>query len=169
MAGNVSRRDGSTQIGISDPIWLCIAGTWVLDVAISTLADGAAERICPYTLSSIEIRRPSSERKSRINCFERISFERGHSRLPEPPDKSTRFINLLLQSSSCLPVRTPDVMPQPSKMQILYSTQMYPRIAGPAFRIILISSSISLIALRPICSVRTTPSKSESLIMVSAW
>lgn len=51
-----------------------------------TCAPGSTARICRYIRCTMDSYSPSFFRKNLINCLERMSFERGHRRFPDPPD-----------------------------------------------------------------------------------
>ena len=57
---------------------------------------GTASRIMRTTRCIIDSFEPSGAVSSFRNCFDRTSFDSGHSRLPDPPDNSIIFIFYVL-------------------------------------------------------------------------
>ena len=92
MAGNVSRRSGSVTISVSSPSWFIIISLCEALVAMVMLSVRRASKICRTTLCSIDSIPPPGLLSKGRNCFERALFERGHRRLPDPPESKTIFI-----------------------------------------------------------------------------
>ena len=91
MAGNVSRRQGSTQIEAFSPNWFFMALACDLLVAIVIFASASTVVIWRYTRCTIDSY-SSLFLNSLMNCLLRTSLERGQRRLPEPPESKIIFI-----------------------------------------------------------------------------
>ena len=72
--------------------WFFMALACDLLVAIVTLASGSTVVICLYTLCTIDSYSPFSSLNSLTNCLDLTSFDRGHSRLPLPPESKIMFM-----------------------------------------------------------------------------
>ena len=93
MAGNVSLRSGSVTISASAPNCPVMISCWEALVAMVTESEIPSSLIWRTTRCTMDSVPPSGEFSNLRNCLERVWFDNGHSRFPEPPESNMIFLS----------------------------------------------------------------------------